>query len=195
MAGTPIPSGFGICSMKYRLAGRTNPYAITFGFTDDGASSASTQAASLVATWLARFTAATSFSSYTYEGCHITYRRGGVLFSADNVQSTAGTVVGAESSPAISIVVKKLTGFAGKKFRGRMYLPPAFLGEANVSNAGIIDAATVTSRQTICSNWLADMIAGANDPVLLHRDGSAPTAITQLSVESMVGTQRRRQRH
>jgi hypothetical protein len=93
--------------------------------------------------------------------------------------------------------VTKKSALAGRKFRGRFYLPPAFVSEANVDAGGIIDAATLTAIQAHADNFhIAMGAAAAPHPqgvYILHRDGSAPTITTSLKVRTSVGTQRRRQ--
>lgn len=194
MAVTPIPVGYGILTLKYTLSGRSLPYAFTFGFKDDGTSSAAGIASTMGGDWLSANPASGVFNNYVFNGAHVLVNRSGSLISGDYVTTSTGTVAGSPSSPAVAMLVKKTTGFAGRKFRGRFYLPPAFLGEANVDAAGNIDSATVTGRQTCMNTFFASCHTHAFDLYLLHRDGSGATALTGLTVESLVATQRRRQR-
>jgi hypothetical protein len=76
-----------------------------------------------------------------------------------------------------------------------MYLPPAYVSEANVDASGIIDGATLTSVQSHCDSFLAALTSTGTEPgmFLLHGDGSTPSPVTHLQVRTSVGTQRRRQ--
>ena len=96
-------------------------------------------------------------------------------------------------SPAVTVCVTKQTSYAGKKYRGRMYLPAAYLSEANVNAAGIIDGATYSSLQDQVSGLLADMNTAGLPMYLLHSDATDPTPVNDLLPRLSVRTQRRRQ--
>jgi len=194
MPATPIPAGYGIVTHKYTLAGRAAPFVFTHGYKLDNAETADGEAAEVGGFWLANFTAATTLNSYTFVGTHILRNNGGVFEDGDFISSTTGTVNATAVTPAVCVLVQKKSGIAGRKFRGRMYLPPAFLPEANVDNAGIIDGATLTGIQGRATGYLDNLATDVSAMYLLHRDLSTPTGVTSLLVESMVGTQRRRQR-
>lgn len=109
------------------------------------------------------------------------------------------------TSPQVSALLKKITAFAGRKNRGRMYLPFC-LDDAGVNQAGLItgDApgliqdgcdALLTSLSgfdvpmVICNRAMA--IDGATGkPYVVEYQLGAP--VTQLVIENYVATQRRR---
>lgn len=94
--------------------------------------------------------------------------------------------------PQVAILVKKVTALGGREGRGRMYIPG--YSEGDVTTAGEITGADLTSLQASADTFLSDAIAADIQPVLLHNSATAPTEILSFQVDSRVGTQRRRLR-
>lgn len=197
MPPTPIPTAHGIATIKYLRGGASSEDVVTIGYHFTAAQSADQDAADIEGYWIGAFTAASTLNSYTHTGVHVLRNNAGALEAGDAVVSIAGTVSAAAAAPAIAVRVTKKTHLAGVKFRGRMYLPPAFVSEANIDASGVIDSATLTSIQSHANSFLSAFNGGsppaAGKAVIIHQDGSAPTEITSLKVRTSVGTQRRRQ--
>lgn len=111
-------------------------------------------------------------------------------------QSTSGRLAmaggTAGASPNVAVLVKKTTGVAGRKNRGRFYLPGVI--ESQLDDLGKL---TTTAR----NNWQADSLAWFNsmtthdlNPVINHSDLSVPTTVDAYDVQELVATQRRRLR-
>lgn len=101
------------------------------------------------------------------------------------------------ASPAVSLVIAKKTGLAGKSLRGRFYLPG--IPETLIDEGGVIDATYLASMQTLVSALLTSVNAdaGVDYMVLLHDEDSpqpVPHQITSLVARSVAGTMRPRQR-
>lgn len=96
--------------------------------------------------------------------------------------------------PNCSLLVKKLTASGGRHHRGRMYLGPGLLQNDSLSDAGFLTTPFVTAYQAFFDSWYSDLIDADMVPTLFHSDITSPTAITSLSVESQIATQRRRLR-
>lgn len=113
---------------------------------------------------------------------------------------TTGNEAGTRSTvtsppPNVAYLLRKNTSFAGRRYRGRMFLPGSSNG--GIQQGGILSGAEFT---------LVDAAAGALDnvfqgvgsanlsqPVLLHSEApTTPTPVTSLSAELIVATQRRR---
>lgn len=115
--------------------------------------------------------------------------------SAEVASSIPGGAGGAGVSSAVSVLIHKTTGAGGRAGRGRMFVPG--LQETDVSDAGAITGATLTAWQTSASGLLTDLGTALLIPALLHGVGSpitTPSTILTLTVDGVVGTQRRRQR-
>lgn len=189
-----IPDGFGELAFLYELIDTGEVMSCTIGTNNPTGLSPATLAATGSDAWLTGFTAASTLDSYRFLGCYALINDGGTMLSFQTTDNIDGTVNAEPVSPAVAVGVKKTTFGAGKKYRGRMYLPPAVLAEANVNAAGVIDSATVTSLQAKVDTF-QDTYNAAGPPslYLLHNDATDPTPIVQMQVRSNVRTQRRRQ--
>lgn len=101
--------------------------------------------------------------------------------------------------PNVSYLIKKTTAFAGRAYRGRIYLP--FIDNIGVAESGAVTGATLTKLQTASDALFAAPGTGSTTGVtgwwLLHRAlpgvvAPAPTQIVSFQPELFVATQRRR---
>jgi hypothetical protein len=126
-------------------------------------------------------------------------------FSVGTGAAVAGTFSAADLPPQVAVLIKKVTGFGGKKNRGRFYLPWAVPGSV-VNERGTILAANVTAMQANMTLFLEQMATDgfpmyiSNKVLVLTPPDTRPhvTAIhtghlvLNLRVEDVVATQRRR---
>lgn len=108
-----------------------------------------------------------------------------------------GGHIGSGAQPGTSYLIRKNTALGGRKNRGRMFVPG--VDEDKVDASGGILPAWVTTLQGVAGDFFDAATAATMYPVVLHTlvpgpTQPAPTAITSLSVESLVATQRRRLR-
>ncbi len=92
------------------------------------------------------------------------------------------------------MLVKKLTGLAGREGRGRMFIP--FIGAGAVGPTGVIDSGSLSTYGGAASDWY-DALSGIADVdglFLFHNSATAPTPIESFAVDRMIATQRRRLR-
>lgn len=102
--------------------------------------------------------------------------------------------VGALVPQNTAVLVTKLTNTAGRRGRGRMYVPGTATEDA-VNNVGTLTPTAVSTRQTEINDWFARLVAEGHTPVVLHATPPPTgTPITGFVVQSMVATQRRRLR-
>jgi hypothetical protein len=115
---------------------------------------------------------------------------------SSNAPYVGGLGVGAEP-PAVSWLIRKNTGLAGRKFRGRMFAPQPrhddVDGGGNVLPAQIANWA-VAGAAVLSSMADAGVFGWSMAARILHSDATAPTPIVALVCDPVVGTQRRRQR-
>jgi hypothetical protein len=197
----PIPVGFADVAWVLQLTGDPEEMVTTmsFGFA---AQPTVTNANDLLAAFSSNF-ATLIAAEYTLERVHILYQ-----LDADNqvvVDSTNGpdamTAAGGPLPQNNAYLVRKVTELAGRRNRGRMYIPGII--EANVSATGIIQAATVTAMQAAL-NVFIQQIRLVADPVLIHscsfEDPETtcvplpPNSVESLQVDNTIATQRRRLR-
>lgn len=98
-----------------------------------------------------------------------------------------------------AILVRKLSALGGRKGRGRAFLP--WVSETSVSDAGVLTPTYVTAWQANMDDFITNRLDSAGTGlsvdlglVILHNDATVPTPVTNLIVDPMVATQRRRLR-
>lgn len=99
-----------------------------------------------------------------------------------------GTAGAGDFVPAASIVVTHRTAQRGRSFRGRTYIP--FIGESSLVNGAI---SSITATQTAWTAFVAAMSAAANPLVVATYLHGSFSVVTSCTVQSIAGTQRRRQ--
>ena len=92
--------------------------------------------------------------------------------------------------PQAAVVVKHLTLDRGRSARGRNFLP--WPVEPNVNN-GVLNSASVGVMNTAWESFRSDMLADTYPLVVASYKDSAAGDVTSSTVESLLGTQRRRQ--
>lgn len=129
-----------------------------------------------------------------YNGVHILVGNDGPLGEFDSATTAGGgTRSGDLVSPQVQGLLKKSTAFAGRKNRGRMFIPD--MSEAQVDNGGLINSGGQALLQDIANAWRIAVPAASGlitDPVILHTDATAPTVITAMLAEARVATLRNR---
>lgn len=130
---------------------------------------------------------------------HVNFTVAGLPLVFDDTTAEAGThAADTYAPPQVATVVTKFTSIAGRKFRGRMYLPG--VPQGSVGDDGGINPAYVTIVNTAMSTLMADLVADAAcDEISLFHDSTtpgatAPTAINSMFARSRAGTMRPRQR-
>lgn len=102
-----------------------------------------------------------------------------------------------ELMPAnVAILVQKLTGFAGKKNRGRMFQPGVDKIASQASNGNLMVQSQLDVLQGKWDEFYTGLIVANLLPCILHQQGVAdpPRAVTQFVVQSRFATQRGRLR-
>lgn len=187
-----IPPLFSLGTITFTTAGVPRPQQITMGFQPGVGLTANQQNAAMRAALIGStgrpFSAANMDDQYTCIESKILFRNAsGVLLSDINT----GAVTGAKTIDPLplntSVILRKVTSFAGKKYRGRCLLPPLFFPESAVDNGGNITA--VATYQTLWDTAYTNLVGGAMQPVLLHDDPLlVPTTINSFLLNSRIGT-------
>jgi hypothetical protein len=111
---------------------------------------------------------------------------------ADLASTTAGGAgAGPLSTRAASALIKWNGSSRARSTRGRMYTGP--LREAEINNDGAtVASAAITALNTAFTNFRNSLGTAGYPLVVLSRQTSTATIVTQHSVESTIATQRRR---
>lgn len=112
----------------------------------------------------------------------------------DSIQSDTGTYAGSSAAPQVAILVRKTSALGGRRNRGRMYIPGP--PEGQVEPGGRLNPTYRGQVQSEVEDLLGDLPAAAanvDQMVIFHQEGSpTPTVVTELVVDGLVATQRRR---
>lgn len=141
-------------------------------------------------------------SNWRYLGVELTIGNDfGVPSTRVQSENLAGTFSASTVPPNCAFLVQKRTGFAGRRYRGRIFMPPCSLTDVDVDAAGNMASALVTSHQVLWDTWLDALVGVSMPPVLIHQYDPAlgqspvdPTTITDFVCQSKIATQRRRLR-
>lgn len=186
----PGPGFIEVLAFYTNLAG--HPCQNACGYAVDGVVDQVT--ADAVSDWLAPAYKAQITAGSFWRGVRIIVGNDGPPGEFNSASSAgAGTPTGDTEQLQVQGLIHKATGLAGRKFRGRMYLPDIL--DSQCDSQGNLNASAIAKLQGIADAWFG--LHGAEDligdPYLLHADGlTAPTLITAMSVEGKVATQRRR---
>lgn len=159
-----------------------------FGGTPDEA------AENLAAFWQGAFRDEQS-SAIQFDGVRIKYGPNDTGPTGEYIGPVSGNGASTGVTPAVSVMVKKVTAFGGKAGRGRMFVPG--LVEGAVTAAGLIDTSPLAAWQAEADEFFDACVAIDLPPVLLHGEGSplvVPSPVLSLVVDPRVATQRRRNR-
>ncbi|AXH79007.1 MAG: hypothetical protein [Circular genetic element sp.] len=196
--GVQIPNGHGQASQEWLLDGAPHPFMVVTGHAFGPTGTVQDFADSVHASWATFFGAPSTRSPNVRLGrTRVLYRNNaGMLEAAENGTIITGTgVLNPAPPPQVCILGQKRTLFAGRQYRGRMYIPGFILNEGNIDSAGIIDSATRGVVQGWINTWLSGLNASQYPVKLLHESlAIAPTAVTSINIDSRVATQRRRLR-
>jgi hypothetical protein len=200
-----IPAGYVQAVYELLCAGDSETMVITCGhrFSD---LSDPVVTANFLHTQFAEDIVPTMMNSYTFTGVTI-YIGDDPNPPAVEVSSLANVVGGVASDPEppnTAAIIRKRTDLAGRRGRGRMYVPGWVNATATTAN-GLTTAGELTRLQNAANAWYADLIAAGSGgessgfPYVLHRSEGegpepAPTPITSFQVDQRQATQRRRLR-
>lgn len=195
-----IPNGFALARLIWTAAGDPEPMISTIGLElTPGPTTPFVLASAIRTAWTGAWAPASLSNSYTFKGVSVTMGpQPGTGPTADSLIDSIGTSVSAMLPSNCAILIRKVTALGGRENRGRMFLPAGYLAEGSVDQNGVIAGATVTSMQAQMNAFQAAVIGSPlfDNTVVLHgtASASAPTVITDLTVQSKIATQRRRMR-
>lgn len=189
-----LPDGTALVHFLWTVTGDPEPMSFAIGVrTTTGADAQGVCDGAYIA-MSGGYGAPNWYDQWTFQGTRLEVQAGAI---AETLIPLAGDGGAAGTLPQnCSLIVKKITGVAGRAFRGRCYVPPISLAEVDVNNVGMIDNTVVA---TIQGNWDGFIAAleGVDDVtalVLAHQSAEDPTDITNWVVEGQIATQRRRLR-
>lgn len=202
----PLPVGFADGFWRIRIVEDPNEMVCTMSFDLPNPPTQS-DANALMAAFGTRIMPKVT-NVVTLEGFHVIYQNDSLNQVAvdSNSAAVAGTGTGGASIVPVNcaVLIRKRTGFAGRRNRGRMYVPG--ISEVDVNGPGVIGSTAVAGWQTAVNSFYSDI--SAYGPVIVHsviceqgEQGHTgahspvpgpPTPILSLEVDDRIATQRRR---
>lgn len=203
-----IPNGFAHCVFGFTMIETGERMAVTIGCPVGAYALPDGLANALVTLWSnpgRPFAAASMQNSYTFTGVRVTIGQTGDDLIGEAQASVTGTITSGAMPPQCAVLVTKKSAYGGRRNRGRMYVPPFWMPESNVSAGGVIPGSALPSLQGYMDSVHAAMAANDITPVILHHYpentgpfgggefvAPAPTPITAFVVQPKLATQRRR---
>jgi hypothetical protein len=192
-----IPPGHVQASFRFALVGDAEEMHTTVGYATGAGGATGTALADLLADkFLAAYPAGKIYNSWTFRGVTIYVGQDGgppAVFESSPSKVRIGTAAGSTVPNNSAAVVRKMTDLAGRRGRGRLFIPPFFLGKDSVDGRGYIYQAEIAAFQADIAAWFSGAAWR-----LLHSTGlsaaPAPTPISSFVLQPQIGTQRRRMR-
>jgi len=193
-----IPPGFIDCSILIERTGDPNNYVTTFG-AQIGVAPFTQQNAVALGNRIGTELDDLLITTERIVGLNVRVGTDGAPLVRQVPLDVPGISTAQRLPQNCAVIVNKLSELGGRRNRGRMFWPS--IGETSVDDTGNI---TIGSRDTFQARFDALLSAlrgeGALPPntsnmVILHSSGvAAPTVVSGLRVERLIGTQRRRLR-
>ncbi len=196
-----LPAGFGEVIHSLLLATDPEPMAITYGVAFDG--QAPLDAQQTVEDLHGAFAGSLlgiPHSSYSLQSTELRFKVAelGPIQVAITIQPIMGGGTAAPLPQNSALLFHKRSGAAGRRNRGRFYLPG--VGEGAVDGAGRVGAPDVAAFNTLVTSFLGAVVTAESvaNMVILHSDGIStapdPTIVNFMNCDTVIATQRRRLR-
>lgn len=207
-----IPTGYGQASINFTGANCPNGSSIVIGFANVGAQDAQACLGDIGAAFGAVVdNMCTSDVALTSLDIKLGPNDVGEQYS-QGVGPFAGAVGGTSLSPGSAVIVEKNTGMGGRRGTGRMYWPGVY--DAWVDDDGALGSGIAAQIDGFMATLFTDLDTRGVPMFLLHSPSytwelqngrprrvyaaldtaGEPTGVTSLSVDPIIGTQRRRLR-
>lgn len=191
-----LPIDHMIVTFHFTTVGAAGDSVITLGLDQSASTATDQQDLQAVfdgfeATVMTRMPSAAELTSLTA----IAQSIGGVQ-SLEVLGPITGVLTGQLLPANTAWLIQKLTGFAGKKNRGRMFLPAVPAVTPQSINPNLVDTAQLALMQTKWDDFRTALISADLLPVILHQQGVAdpPRPVTSFVVAPRFATQRGRMR-
>ncbi len=191
-----IPDGFAQANIRFTGANLPSGAEVTLGLDKRTFLGSPVAAATAVLNAFQKpIMRARIVTQTTISSCLVKFGPQATGASGEFSNPLTGTAANEPASPNVTWLIRKNTAAGGRTGRGRMYLPG--ISEPALSGAGVIIPAEITAMNDAMAALLLELQNAELDPVVLHAPLSpvtTPIAITSLTVDSTVATQRRRLR-
>ena len=189
-----IPVGFAQVNLRFTGVALPTGAEVTFGVEETAPSTGPLQTANGVVTALVASAVQSTFSTASVITSILV--KNGPNSSGAFAQlgtSIPGATAQEASYAGASVLIRKITGFGGRRGTGRMYWPG--IPETNVGQGGVVSGSFLTTLTDRLEDFQALLVGQGLQMVLLHGDEVAPPyVVSALQPQAILATQRRRQR-
>lgn len=189
------PDGHGQITWHFTCATGAGDFAVTCGV--ELLTGSIQEAADLAAASWADNILVKQANMVVFRGTSVRFRVGANMVIADSTGETAvnGTG-GADLAPLNSAyLVRKLSAFAGRENKGRMYIPGVVMGDLLANTGATLASGPLTAWQTAVTSLYDELVAGGIPPMILHQEpATTATEVAGFSIQSRLATQRGRLR-
>jgi hypothetical protein len=198
----PVPDGF--YEATFLMKNTSSPRVATCSLgllsldvTPPDAASAATSIYNIAVGAGRPFNAASMIDDWQFLGVNMAQGTATGDILGQHLATITGSVTDNVPPSNCAVIIKKNTALGGRRYRGRFFLPSIFLNEGAVDPAGNISSSPVGTMQTQWDTFHAALLSNDWEPALFHQGAGAPvpTAISSFTVQSLIGTQRRRMRN
>jgi hypothetical protein len=182
--------GFGELLFQMKRTGENRPMLVTIGFKNTVAPTTA-QLNTLHQAFDSRFNTVAS-SVYSCDFVRSRYQATATAVTVTQSSDATTIFAGGTDDELINsaVVIRKATTIAGRKNRGRFYMPGVLHG--NIEAGGQLTATALSNWQFSAAAFFTDLLATLQEVVINHGDLSTPTTVLSFEVNRRLGTQRRR---
>lgn len=193
-----VPSGFAQVVHKFGadLTGRRylNTYGISLGWEEPNDIKATAE--ELHHAYWEEFLDDTLNGDYFLESTKVIAKFDGDDFEYEHIEFETSELSGERVPINCALLIHKGSIFAGRRNRGRLYVP-GVVAEGDANDNGALSSDAVSDFQSRADDWLTRVNTGdavIGEMVILHTTNNDPTPVSGLFVDPVLGTQRRRMR-
>jgi hypothetical protein len=186
-----VPIEYAAISVPLTHGSFTRPAAITFAVHDDNSTGNPTDIADAVTDALEDHFIERLDSNVTMGPVVAYLGVAGGTIPGTATTSSPGTLSINSPPPNTAVLVKKVANAAGRKGRGRMFVP-WFIDKGSIDEMGVLDGTQRGNIEAVLAALQAELITNGVTMFLLHADNSAPSAVLQLLVDPLIGVQSKR---
>lgn len=192
--GSVIPAGFGQAVMEFDfITGPSNPMAMVFGYENASDQSPNGNAAIIRDEYVSNVLNTDLIgNNVQLLRVNVVQNPGGA--SASAASGEAGNNGDPTLPPQVAYLIRKQSASGGRTGRGRFYQPGPPVGAT--AEGGTVDSTIRGQLEEAFNDWNFNLDSNSIPMVILHAEPSllAPVLVTNLDVDVLLATQRRRLR-
>ena len=173
MATPSVPDGYGRASLLFSSDNATHVCVCTFNYLDAAVDTANNEASTISVNWNTAFPLSSLADTWHSLSCNVLINRGGSLITGVDNTVRDGTRAVDPPPVAAATIMRKRTGVVGRAHRGRLFLPAGYQNEADIDDAGVIDATRIGQLNSSFDALLTGLQI-ADMPMWLVSNGGVP---------------------